>query len=243
MHKADHVYTRRFFYLFHALILMIILYPLVETRQDQQVPWVLILANTVIILTVIWTSCFKLHEFILGVCIGLPSILIYWFPWVPYADETLLLSRGLLFLYTIKMIFPHLMRANEIGPDEVFATTSIYILLGMTWTVIYEAIEHYVPGSFYLSTDLDRVLNWSDIVYFSFTTLTTLGYGDITPVNPFARSIAILEAITGILFIPVIVSGAMSLFLSSSWNKRHVEEVTAVVEKKILKDVNKQKKK
>jgi Ion channel len=78
-----------------------------------------------------------------------------------------------------------------------------YLLLGLLWGVWYEIIELLQPGSFAVASQKAQA-GLPQLAYFSFTTLTTLGFGDIVPLSPLARSLVILEALVGQLF-PVIL--------------------------------------
>ncbi len=80
-------------------------------------------------------------------------------------------------------------------------------------------------GSFYIDAALspDGRLDFSDFVYFSFTTLTTLGYGDITPVSSHARSATSLQAILGVLYIAMLISRFVSIYIAQS-SRRIVAE-------------------
>ena len=124
----------------------------------------------------------------------------------------------LLYLYVIILIIPFLLHSRKVDAEDIFAVTSLYILLGMTWSNLYYLINTFYPGSFYVSTEqnIDNILSWSDFLFFSYTTLTTLGYGDITPITSHARSLAILEAITGVIFLGTIVSRAVGLYIYHS---------------------------
>jgi Ion channel len=80
---------------------------------------------------------------------------------------------------------------------------AVYLLLGLLWGVWYEIIELLQPGSFAVASQKAQA-GLPQLAYFSFTTLTTLGFGDIVPLSPLARSLVILEALVGQLF-PVIL--------------------------------------
>ena len=97
--------------------------------------------------------------------------------------------------------------------DRVFGAVVLYLLLGVLWAVAYQLVERLVPGAFAGNTDKrDGLAEWA---YFSFVTLTTVGYGDITPVALGARSLAILEALVGQLYPAVIIARLVSLQVSS----------------------------
>jgi ion channel len=102
---------------------------------------------------------------------------------------------------------------NYLGDDSTFtngrlyASVSLYLMLGVAWFAIYNVINIVQPGSFTEGgVPLPFDVHWSTILYFSLTTLTSLGYGDIVPVKPAARMIATLEAASGVLYLAITVA-------------------------------------
>jgi len=91
---------------------------------------------------------------------------------------------------------------------------SLYLLIGFLWSRIYTTLESYVPGSFTISTSFDPFMvdgfGYSSLdnkmLYFSFVTLLTVGYGDITPANSVASALVVAEALIGQLFIIFVVA-------------------------------------
>lgn len=115
----------------------------------------------------------------------------------------------ILFSYVVIAVFLYLIRQEEPTADMIMAAASEYILIGIMFSYIYFLIEAVYPGSFSLQdTNVDR----SAFLYFSFVTLTTAGYGDIVPVSVPARSYAIVEQITGQLFVAVAVARLVGLY-------------------------------
>jgi Ion channel len=97
--------------------------------------------------------------------------------------------------------------------DRLFGAVVLYLLLGVLWAVAYQLMERLSPGAFAGQTDAgDALAQWA---YFSFVTLTTVGYGDITPVALGARSLAISEALVGQLYPAVIIARLVSLQVGS----------------------------
>jgi hypothetical protein len=104
------------------------------------------------------------------------------------------------------------------GP--LYVSSSLYFLLALSWAAVYSMLNILQPGSFSEGgVALKADVHWSTITYFSLTTLTTLGYGDILPVTPAARMISTLEASTGVLYVAITVSRLVSARQNSSSRK------------------------
>ncbi|MBV8359007.1 MAG: two pore domain potassium channel family protein [Deltaproteobacteria bacterium] len=113
------------------------------------------------------------------------------------------LSALLLLGFLIVLIVRQILRAGPITWRRVQGSIAVYLLLGVLWSVGYEIIELMQPGSFTFTAQKDGT-RLPQFAYFSFTTLTTLGLGDIIPIRSLARSLVMLEALVGQLF-PVIL--------------------------------------
>jgi len=111
--------------------------------------------------------------------------------------------------YAVVSILFYLGRQKEVTADMIMAGASEYVLIAILWAWLYLLIETVYPGSFSVAgAKMDR----SGLLYFSFVTLTTTGYGDILPISVQARSLAVLETITGQLFIAITVARLVSLY-------------------------------
>ena len=149
---------------------------------------------------------------VLNLAVGIPWQLtggsVVWLIIASYV--VLFLFQGLIILVLIDFIFA----INVINRDVIYGACTIYIILGNLFTALYMIIYTLDPSAFVSST-LETPLPWQYIVYFSYSTLTTLGYGDITPVSAWAQSVSSVEAMIGLLYIAIILGRLVSVYKSS----------------------------
>jgi len=126
---------------------------------------------------------------------------------------------AIFFLYTALLIFRHVLSFGPVYADRVHAALSVYILLALAWAFIYAVIEIVSPGAFSLAAisadsapPQQGAYLLADMLHLSIATLTSTGYGDITPVAPFARSMSQLEQLLGVFYIAVLISRLVGLF-------------------------------
>jgi len=107
------------------------------------------------------------------------------------------------------------LHVGDIDGNKIIGSLSLYILLGLIWAVIYMLLLTMDPQAF----SGVEVTNWqqmfSHIAYYSFVTMTTLGYGDVLPTNHVAEFFVYMEAIVGVFYMAIIVSSLISLHLSA----------------------------
>ncbi len=125
--------------------------------------------------------------------------------WSSSLFQMVAMPYGLIFLIlVVALILSSIFKADQVTPDVVLGAVVAYLLLGICWGGLYSFIELIHPGSFSFGEG-DREL--SSLFYFSFVTLTTLGYGDILPLTKIARTTAYLEAVTGVMFTAILIAG------------------------------------
>lgn len=129
---------------------------------------------------------------------------------------------ALFFLYTALVIFRHVLSFGPVYADRVHAALSVYILLALAWACIYALIEIVSPGAFSIvavATDATArpqgAFLLGDMLHLSIATLTSTGYGDITPIAPFARSMSQLEQLLGVFYIAVLISRLVGIYPAS----------------------------
>ncbi|MCZ6894930.1 MAG: potassium channel family protein [Gammaproteobacteria bacterium] len=104
---------------------------------------------------------------------------------------------------------------GEVTLNRIVGAMCIYEMIGLIWAVMFTGIAHLTPQAFTGAGTGEQPFFW-DFVYYSFVTLTTLGYGDITPHAPFAKSLAYMEALIGQLYIAVLIASLVGSHLSKT---------------------------
>lgn len=151
--------------------------------------------------------------------LALPCLLLNGFAmWQPLSPNVDLFGHALLIVFYAvvtwgilqHIIFSHSIRVRR---ETLYESVCVYLLLGLLWGTLYSFIEHLSPGSFHLAPDsYSGALGWSDFLYHSFVTLTTVGYGDLVPVAPMARSFTVLEAVAGVFYTTALIARLVSVY-------------------------------
>ena len=130
--------------------------------------------------------------------------------------------------FAVAVILRDIFQAKAVRADDVLGAVCGYLLAAGAWSSLYALTEAFAPGSFTLPAGLAGQLDtWQGRTalfdYFSLVTLTTMGYGDISPVRPPATAFATLEAVFGQFYIAVIVAQLVGARLSQSADRRRAD--------------------
>ena len=122
----------------------------------------------------------------------------------------------LLFLsLTTYLAWRQVMFSGHVDRNKIIGSICIYMLLGVVWAFAYLLVEVLFPGSMNGLDHRQWQHNLEDMIYYSMVTLTTLGYGDITPDQPLVRFLAYIESITGIFYTTVLVASLIGVRLAA----------------------------
>jgi hypothetical protein len=130
----------------------------------------------------------------------------------------LLLTAGVYAVRTHRLLFLTalvlaVIRSKKVTGNSIYGIVCVYLLLGVTFGTGYDFIETLQPGSFRLNVEgQDPALGWRNFIFYSFMTLTTIGYGDITPATHVTQSLAILEGVTGVLYVAVLIARIVGIY-------------------------------
>ncbi len=120
--------------------------------------------------------------------------------------------------YLILIVFRQIFNAKSIDAQEIYGVISAYLLIGILFSQIFDIVLIIDPAaiSFDPKNIAGGVLHGGDVLYFSFVTLATVGYGDMTPGVPVTRAICVLESIVGIMYVAIFIARFVSIHSSRS---------------------------
>lgn len=212
--------TARFSWLLGALLLTLALPPLLEVTRDD---WPgLRLGISAVLVSSLYVLARNRLLFWIGIATVLPALAL---DWISLAIE----SRGLalassiatssFLLVVIVGIGDHLVRTQRVTTDTILGGICLYLLLGVLWASAFTGVELAQPGSLVerglvLAHTAHDPYRYDQLLYYSFVTLTTLGYGDIVPTTNAARALATGEAVTGQLYVAILVARLVGLHIA-----------------------------
>lgn len=164
----------------------------------------------------------------IGLVIALGALALLWWRQLSAQPGAALAAANyavdvIFFGFVALVITRAVLAETRVTTDTIYGGISVYLLIGLIWAVFYSAIEFFAPGSFVLGETPVAQLGgagasalFSELIYFSLVTLTTLGYGDIRPTTDLARLVSALEAVVGLLFVAVFISRLVALQLADA---------------------------
>ena len=213
-------FKERFLGLLIFIVAMIIIGPLFE--EFVQVRIIMDILWSAIFVSAIYAVSQKKHHILIAVLLALPMLGSIWTKY--FVQHKALMVVGSLcgaafFLFAIIQMLIFIYSHKEVTRDLIIGAAVVYLFMALMWTFIFVVVETLHPGSFNLPEGVD-IAATRQFVYYSFVTLTTLGYGDITPITSLARSLCILEAVIGQLYLVVQVAWLVGVHVSQSMLKR-----------------------
>ncbi len=119
----------------------------------------------------------------------------------------------------IFVLFRYVFTSTEVTADVLYGAVAVYFLLSFLFVPIYGMLETYTPGSF-VDHGTGNPVQWQQLVYYSLITLSTAGFGDVTPINPWARMLAGLESTTGVMYVAILMARLVSLYETQRWKEK-----------------------
>lgn len=158
---------------------------------------------------------------------AIPAFLSHWALYLVTSP----LARGLAFALSVAflafltlLVLVAVLQEQDVTADTVVGGICAYFLIGVTWGNAYALVEILAPGSFLLSPALAAAVDWSPPVtpitpvlqYYSLSTLTTIGFGDVAPLSSPARTLSVLEGVVGQLYLTILIARLVGIHTARS---------------------------
>lgn len=210
----QHLFEARFLILLILILVMLVLTPFLDEFVQTRILMDVFL--TAIFIFIIYAIRLKRSQTIIGSILVLPLIVATWSIYYVEIKNLSLVTRifGVLFFaYAAINILRIVAKSEKVTSETIFAAIVAYLLIALMWAFLYMILERVSPGSFSFPEKGLREESMQ-FEYFSFITITTLGYGDITPTTDKATALALIEAVVGQIYMVVLVAWLVGMHVS-----------------------------
>ena len=206
-----------FYYLFVALLLLLFFVPIATDLRLFSDAAIRAVGTSTVLAIGVWSFKGCRRAFLVGMFLAVSGIVVSVaasaFESVAYGVASMAIFIAFLTVAVLESLRKALF-STEMSANRLVGAVCVYLMLGLIWALAYAMLFLLAPDSFRLSegaVDAMSMANWN---YYSFVTLTTLGYGDIVPVSATARVLATTEAVFGQLYVAIFVAGLVGGFIS-----------------------------
>lgn len=176
---------------------------------------------TSILISAVYAVSKKKYILLVAALLALPMLVSIWSDNFVKVPSLILVGDcfGILFMaFMVIVILSFIFREQEVTGNVIYGAIVVYLLIAIMWAFVFSVMESINPGSFAIGEgqiEVGRPL----FIYYSFVTITTLGYGDITPITALANSFSFLEAVIGQIYLVVLVARLVGIHISQSMNR------------------------
>ena len=204
----------RFLWLFCVLIFFVSVTPFVDALIKLHT--LIDICMTIVFIVAMYSIVRSNKHLAISALLGLPMVTSIWLGYFIKSATILVIGElfGMMFIgFAVFELIRFILASEDVTSEVLFAAVIIYLLMALMWSFAYGALEAITPGSFSMQ---ESGINVGQFVflYYSFVTITTLGYGDITPATHQAGALSILEAIVGQIYLVVLVAFLVGMYVS-----------------------------
>ena len=203
-------------YLLVAIVFLLISYPFFLTSGLEIVPFVFI--NLVIPFLAVYLAADHKRNLFVAIALAIPLGVISWVRFINPTETVIALQYvfGIIFyVFAFYVVLHQIIQKDVVTIDIIVGSIAAYLMIGLLWASIYALISLLVPESFALNGDvIQNHQSQTSFIYYSFVTLSNLGYRDITPFSHFSKSFSILESVSGVMFTAIVVGRVIGLYVA-----------------------------
>lgn len=206
----------KFCYVFLCQVLLLVLFPYL--KQPGLLVFLRLLV-AVAFVSGVYAGSEKRAQWITALALAIPAVALNTaLAFRPDAQIAvpMLIFTILFLVFTLVSLLRAVIRAERVTPDTIYGALSVYLLMAITWAAAYLLLVTIHPGAIVMDAARhpNHRMDWSDCVFYSFITLTSQGNGDLVPMTAQARSLSILEAVSGTMYVAILVARLVGLYSS-----------------------------
>ena len=200
------VFSQRCFYLFVALLALMMAALLVDLTPPGRL--LLNAINLMIDVAAVAAVGRSFLSFVVASALAIPAMLFQIRGIVEENETQLVISwafNAALYAVTIAYLLRYVFQREVITADKLYGAAAGYLMIGVLWAMLYAIASHFQPSSFAIGGSIASPA-FTDLLYFSITTLTSTGFGDIVPLLRNVRALCVFEQLTGALFLAILIA-------------------------------------
>ncbi len=212
----------KFLFLLVTLVLLLIIYPVLEDGFVGD--WSLKILTTILLVMAVYAVSDTRKKFIAALILSLVPLITGWLYVLHPVPVLSIVSNGstmVFFTFVTVTILYSVLVSGRYSLDTVFGGICVYLLIGFTYGTGFYLLHTLSPGAFYPDPvpGSDQLLTFSEFLFYSFSTLTTLGYGNVMPLTSQARTMVLFEAVSGVIYVAVLIAWLVGTVTAESRKK------------------------
>ncbi len=218
--SISNYFKDRFLFLLISILCLLVIAPIFKDFIGIRV--LMDIFTTAILISGVYVVSKKRYVPLTAALLALPMLVSIWTNRFVEIPSLVLVGDcfGIAFLvFLVAVILSFIFREQEVTVNVIYGAIVVYLLIAIMWAFVFSVLESIHPGSFKIGEgqiEAGRPL----FIYYSFVTITTLGYGDITPVTAPANSFSFLEAVTGQIYLVILVARLVGIHIAQSMDRK-----------------------
>jgi hypothetical protein len=197
---------QRCFLLFLAILALMVAMPFLAVTTQGRV--IVNLWNLIVLVTAVAAVARSMPSFLVALLLALPVLAFQLLALTSGGAGYFALTWGfgaVFYAFVLVHILHYVLRKDKLTQDKLYGAVVAYLMMAILWAYMYGVLEYFYPGAFsFLGTP--KTLDMGELIYFSFTALTTAGFGDITPAVIQSRFLTILEQVLGVMYVAILIA-------------------------------------
>lgn len=204
--RLEQILAQRCFLLFLALLALLVVMPyLGDTPQGRMFVGLL---NVIILMTAVAAVKRSILSLVIAILLGLPALVFQFLAIQSGLPGHFAMCWGFgagFYAFTIAHLLHYVLRRDAMTADKLYGAVATYLLIAIMWAYLYGVLQYFYPGA-YAYLGAPKTLDMADLIFYSFTVLTTAGFGDVTALLNQSRFATLLEAVTGVMYVAILIA-------------------------------------